>query len=82
MFRITHGQHAGKTCHTEDEALSMLTPEDLALGGYVHYGSTAFLEGGEYQPPTISGALPTMPSIDGSHIVGLMKQLHKTDNLY
>ena len=56
MFKITHGKNKGEKACTEDEALALLTTEDLAQGGYVHIGSKAFLEGGQYQEPTISGA--------------------------
>jgi len=56
MFEVTNGKNKGAKVCTEDEALSLLTPEDLAQGGYIHVGSKAFLEGGQYQEPTISGA--------------------------
>lgn len=59
IFKITHGQHKGATVPTEDEALSLLTPEDLAQGGYVWDSDTLAPEDGEIiwgQKPTIDGS--------------------------
>jgi hypothetical protein len=54
MFKITHGQNAGQTVSSEDDALALLGPEDLAQGGYVWAGNGAAPESGEFQFPTIS----------------------------
>ncbi len=77
MFLITHGKHKGQTTKTEDAAIALLSPEDLAQGGYVHYGSKAYLEGGEWQPPTINPIYPSTGAIDGSSTVALMGNIHR-----
>lgn len=54
MFQITYGQHKGRQVGSEEEALALLTPDDLAQGGYTWVGNGAAPESGEYQPPTIN----------------------------